>query len=99
MTEEPLVTVRRIDRRRDVEECALVLVALGLAPIVVAQVFAVVDRIARTGATVLIVEQNVFHTLQVADRGYVLENGEIVLADASAALLDNDHVRRAYLGI
>ncbi|WP_280517483.1 ATP-binding cassette domain-containing protein [Methylobacterium radiotolerans] len=73
--------------------------SLGLAPIVVAQVFAVVDRIARTGATVLIVEQNVFHTLQVADRGYVLENGEIVLADASAALLDNDHVRRTYLGI
>ncbi|SFM83352.1 ABC transporter ATP-binding protein [Methylobacterium pseudosasicola] len=73
--------------------------SLGLAPIVVAQVFAVVDRIVKTGATVLIVEQNVFHTLQVADRGYVLENGEIVLADASAALLDNDHVRRAYLGI
>ena len=73
--------------------------SLGLAPIVVAQVFAVVDRIVKTGATVLIVEQNVFHTLQVADRGYVLENGEVVLADASAALLDNDHVRRAYLGI
>lgn len=73
--------------------------SLGLVPIVVAQVFAVVNRIARTGATVLIVEQNVFHTLQVADRGYVLENGEIVLADASAALLDNDHVRRTYLGI
>lgn len=73
--------------------------SLGLAPIVVAQVFAVVDRIVKTGATVLIVEQNVFHTLQVADRGYVLENGEIVLADASAALLNNDHVRRAYLGI
>ncbi|MCJ2057193.1 ABC transporter ATP-binding protein [Methylobacterium sp. J-048] len=73
--------------------------SLGLAPIVVAQVFAVVDRIVKTGATVLIVEQNVFHTLQVADRGYVLENGEIVLADASAVLLDNDHVRRAYLGI
>ncbi|MCJ2091499.1 ABC transporter ATP-binding protein [Methylobacterium sp. J-072] len=73
--------------------------SLGLAPIVVAQVFAVVDRIVKTGATVLIVEQNVFHTLQVADRGYVLENGEIVLADVSAALLDNDHVRRAYLGI
>jgi branched-chain amino acid transport system ATP-binding protein len=73
--------------------------SLGLAPIVVSQVFAVVDRIVKTGATVLIVEQNVFHTLQVADRGYVLENGGIVLADAAAALLDNDHVRRAYLGI
>lgn len=73
--------------------------SLGLAPIIVSQVFEVVDRIVKTGATVLIVEQNVFHTLQVADRGYVLENGEIVLADASQALLDNDHVRRAYLGI
>ncbi|KAB1072994.1 ABC transporter ATP-binding protein [Methylobacterium planeticum] len=73
--------------------------SLGLAPIVVAQVFEVVDRIVKTGATVLIVEQNVFHTLKVADRGYVLENGEIVLTDAAAALLDNDHVRRAYLGI
>ncbi|RVU16433.1 ABC transporter ATP-binding protein [Methylobacterium oryzihabitans] len=73
--------------------------SLGLAPIVVSQVFAVVDRIVRTGVTVLIVEQNVFHTLQVADRGYVLENGEIVLRDAAKALLANDHVRRAYLGI
>ncbi|GJD50865.1 High-affinity branched-chain amino acid transport ATP-binding protein LivF [Methylobacterium crusticola] len=73
--------------------------SLGLAPLVVAQVFAVVDRIVRTGVTVLIVEQNVFHTLQVADRGYVLENGEIVLRDDARALLANDHVRRAYLGI
>ncbi|MFE1597627.1 ABC transporter ATP-binding protein [Methylobacterium sp. ID0610] len=73
--------------------------SLGLAPIIVAQVFAVVDRIVKTGVTVLIVEQNVFHTLQVADRGYVLENGEIVLRDAAKALLANDHVRRAYLGI
>ncbi|WP_407520533.1 ABC transporter ATP-binding protein [Methylobacterium oryzisoli] len=73
--------------------------SLGLAPIIVSQVFAVVDRIVRSGVTVLIVEQNVFHTLQVADRGYVLENGEIVLRDEAKALLDNDHVRRAYLGI
>ncbi|MBY0297001.1 MAG: ABC transporter ATP-binding protein [Methylobacterium sp.] len=73
--------------------------SLGLAPIIVSQVFAVVDRIVRSGVTVLIVEQNVFHTLQVADRGYVLENGEIVLRDAAKALLANDHVRRAYLGI
>jgi branched-chain amino acid transport system ATP-binding protein len=73
--------------------------SLGLAPIIVSQVFAVVDRIVRSGVTVLIVEQNVFHTLQVADRGYVLENGEIVLRDEAKALLANDHVRRAYLGI
>lgn len=73
--------------------------SLGLAPIVVAQVFAVIDAIVRTGATVLIVEQNVFHTLKAADRGYVLENGKIVLADGADALLENDHVRQAYLGI
>jgi len=48
---------------------------------------------------VLIVEQNVFHTLKAADRGYVLENGEIVLTDDAEALLSNDHVRQAYLGI
>lgn len=73
--------------------------SLGLAPIIVTQVFDVVRQIAATGTTVLIVEQNVFTTLSVADRGYVLENGSIVLADTAAALLKNDHVRRAYLGI
>ena len=73
--------------------------SLGLAPIIVAQVFEVIDTIVKTGATVLIVEQNVFHTLKAADRGYVLENGEIVLTDSGEALLANDHVRQAYLGI
>lgn len=73
--------------------------SLGLAPIIVSQVFDVVRQIAATGTTVLIVEQNVFTTLKVADRGYVLENGSIVLADTAPALLKNDHIRRAYLGI
>ncbi|WP_265501984.1 ABC transporter ATP-binding protein [Paracoccus beibuensis] len=73
--------------------------SLGLAPIVVSQVFDVVRKIAATGTTVLLVEQNVFTTLKVANRGYVLENGQVVLADTSEALLKNDHVRRAYLGI
>lgn len=73
--------------------------SLGLAPIIVRQVFDVVERIASTGVTVLIVEQNVFRTLSIADRGYVLENGEIVMSDTGAALLRDDHVRRAYLGI
>jgi branched-chain amino acid transport system ATP-binding protein len=73
--------------------------SLGLAPIVVSQVFNTIDTIVKTGTTVLIVEQNVFHTLKAADRGYVLENGRIVLSDAAEALLGNDHVRQAYLGI
>ena len=73
--------------------------SLGLAPIIVAQVFAVVEQIVATGVTVLIVEQNVVRTLSIADRGYVLENGEIVMCDSGAALLRDDHVRRAYLGI
>ncbi len=73
--------------------------SLGLAPIIVSQVFERIDSIVKTGATVLIVEQNVFHTLKAADRGYVLENGEIVLSDDADALLENPHVRKAYLGI
>jgi branched-chain amino acid transport system ATP-binding protein len=73
--------------------------SLGLAPIIVAQVFDVIETIVATGVTVLLVEQNVFRTLSIADRGYVLENGEIVMTDSGAALLRDDHVRRAYLGI
>lgn len=73
--------------------------SLGLAPIIVSQVFEVIGQIARTGTTVLIVEQNVYQTLRAADRGYVLENGRVTMADAADALLGNDHVRRAYLGI
>jgi len=73
--------------------------SLGLAPIIVSQVFDVVERIVATGVTVLLVEQNVFRTLSIADRGYVLENGEIVMTDTGDALLRDDHVRRAYLGI
>lgn len=73
--------------------------SLGLAPIVVSQVFDIVRQIAAQGTTVLIVEQNIYTTLKVADRGYVLENGRIVLEGASAALLKDDYIRQAYLGI
>lgn len=73
--------------------------SLGLAPIIVSQVFDVVRTIAASGTTVLIVEQNVYTTLKVADRGYVLENGRVVLADSAEALLSDDHVRQAYLGV
>ena len=73
--------------------------SLGLAPLVVKQVFEIIDRIVEQGTTVLIVEQNVFHTLRSADRGYVLENGRIVMHDTGDALLASPHVKKAYLGI
>jgi len=73
--------------------------SLGLAPMLVSQVFDILQRIVGHGVTVLIVEQNIFHTLKIADRGYVLENGVISLSGTGAELLANDYVRRAYLGI
>ncbi len=73
--------------------------SLGLSPLLVKQVFEIVDKIVSIGKTVLIVEQNVFHTLRIADRGYVIENGQIVIEDTGEALLKNPHVRTAYLGI
>jgi branched-chain amino acid transport system ATP-binding protein len=51
------------------------------------------------GVTVLIVEQNIVHTLQIATRGYVLENGRVVMSDSGPALLRDPHVKRAYLGV
>jgi len=73
--------------------------SLGLAPIVVESIFETIKGINKTGIPVLLVEQNVYLSLAVADRGYVLETGEIVLADTSQNLQQNDLVRRAYLGI
>lgn len=73
--------------------------SLGLAPIMVKQVFETIDRIVQTGTTILIVEQNIFHTLSIADRAYVLENGAIQLSGSGKDLLEDDHVRRAYLGV
>jgi branched-chain amino acid transport system ATP-binding protein len=73
--------------------------SLGLAPLIVKQVFDIIERIVERGTTVLIVEQNVFHTLRTADRGYVLENGRVVLHDSSEVLLNNPHVKKAYLGV
>jgi branched-chain amino acid transport system ATP-binding protein len=72
--------------------------SLGLSPLLVEQMFDVVRLVASRGTTVLLVEQNVFHTLKLADRGYVLENGTITLTGSGAELLANPHVRRAYLG-
>jgi branched-chain amino acid transport system ATP-binding protein len=73
--------------------------SLGLAPILVANIFKIIQRIQREGVTVLIVEQNTKHTLEICSRGYVLENGRIVLTGTGQELLNNDHVKQAYLGI
>ncbi|CAM3808504.1 Branched-chain amino acid transport ATP-binding protein LivF OS=Castellaniella defragrans (strain DSM / CCUG 39792 / 65Phen) OX=1437824 GN=BN940_10346 PE=3 SV=1 [Castellaniella denitrificans] len=71
---------------------------LGLAPLIIAQIFDIIRTIREEGVTVFLVEQNANKALQVADRGYVLETGKVVLADTGANLLSNDEVRKAYLG-
>jgi len=73
--------------------------SLGLSPLLVSQVFDVIDRIVSLGMTVLIVEQNIVHTLKIANRGYVLENGEVTLTGTGKELLENPKIRKAYLGI
>jgi len=72
--------------------------SLGLAPVVVASIFANLTAINRDGLTILLVEQNVLRALRVSQRAYVLENGTITLTGASAALLTDERIRRAYLG-
>ncbi len=72
--------------------------SLGLAPQLVHDIFAIIREINRQGTAVLLVEQNAHMALGIADRGYVLETGRMVLTDAARALLDNPDVRRAYLG-
>ena len=71
---------------------------LGLAPLVIAQIFDIIRTIRDEGVTVFLVEQNANKALHVADRGYVLETGRVVLADTAANLLNNDQIRKAYLG-
>ena len=73
--------------------------SLGLSPLLVKSVFAIISEISRQGVTILLVEQNVFQSLKIANRGYVLETGRVVLNDNGAALLSNDHIKKAYLGI
>ena len=74
--------------------------SLGLAPKLVQTIFDMVVRINKElGVTVLLVEQNVQHSCQISDRAFVIENGEVVLQGTGKEMLENDHVRRAYLGI
>jgi len=72
--------------------------SLGLAPLLVESVFDIIRRIKARGVTILLVEQNAFQALEVADRGYVMEMGRIILADSASALRANPQVEQAYLG-
>jgi branched-chain amino acid transport system ATP-binding protein len=73
--------------------------SLGLAPAIVQEMFRIVRRLNEEGLTILLVEQNVTASLKIANRAYVLENGRIELEGSGAALLSNDRVRQAYLGL
>jgi branched-chain amino acid transport system ATP-binding protein len=71
----------------------------GLAPIIVTEVFDIVKSLREQGITVLLVEQNVRQSMEIADRAYVLENGRLALEGACCNLLENDYVKKAYLGL
>jgi len=72
--------------------------SMGLAPLLVEQVFELIEKLNEWGVTILLVEQNAHMALSIANRGYVLETGRIVLADDAKTLRENDDVRKAYLG-
>jgi branched-chain amino acid transport system ATP-binding protein len=73
--------------------------SLGLAPKIVEEVFEKIQEVRRTGITMLIVEQNVVSALSISDRGYVVQNGTVLMADVAKNLLSNEMVRAAYLGL
>lgn len=79
--------------------CLLDEPSYGLAPLLVAEVFRIIHNLREEGITVLVIEQNVRHTLETADRAYVLENGRVCLQGDCAELLKSDFVRKAYLGL
>jgi branched-chain amino acid transport system ATP-binding protein len=73
--------------------------SLGLSPLFVKNIFAIIKEINAQGTTILLVEQNVFQSLRISHRAYVLETGRVVLSGTGAELLDNAHVRKAFLGM
>jgi branched-chain amino acid transport system ATP-binding protein len=79
--------------------CALDEPSYGLAPLLVKEIFDVIKALRDQGMTLLLVEQNVQQSLEIADRGYVLENGHVVSEGKSKELLQNDHIKKAYLGL
>jgi len=73
--------------------------SLGLAPVLVSTIFEIIEKINNQGTAILLIEQNVFHSLKISTRGYVLENGQIALSGAGQELLENPHIRKTYLGL
>ena len=73
--------------------------SMGLAPVLVDQIFEVIQTLNQKGTAILLVEQNALMALSIANRGYVLQTGTIVLADSAANLRQNEMVRKAYLGL
>ena len=65
----------------------------------VSTIFEIIEQINRQGTAILLIEQNVFHSLKISDRGYVMENGEIALSGTGPQLLENPHIRKTYLGL
>jgi branched-chain amino acid transport system ATP-binding protein len=72
---------------------------MGLAPVLVDSIFDTIKQLHRQGTTILLVEQNARIALQVADRGYVIQTGEVILSDSANNLRQNETVRKSYLGI
>lgn len=72
---------------------------MGLAPLMVEEIFKIIKKINQLGVTVLLVEQNANQSLAIANRAYVLETGEIILEGTGQELLENENVRKAYLGV
>jgi branched-chain amino acid transport system ATP-binding protein len=72
--------------------------SLGLAPMLVDKIFEIIQTINRQGVTVLLIEQNAFLALEIAQRGYVLETGQVTLSASAAEMLASEHVKKAYLG-
>jgi branched-chain amino acid transport system ATP-binding protein len=71
---------------------------MGLSPLLVKEIFAIIEELHKAGATILLVEQNAKMALSVADRAYVLETGSIAMSGDAKEMLDNDDIKKAYLG-
>ena len=92
---------RLLERRKQIAGTKLLMLdepSMGLAPILVEQIFGIIRELHASGTTILLVEQNAQAALEVADRAYVLETGRIVLSGTGAELMASDQVQKAYLG-